>query len=151
MTNEKTGRIVVLNGPNLNLLGIRKPEIYGHAKLADVEKLVNETAAGHGLEVTFLQSNHEGILVDAIQAARGTADGVIINPAAFTHYSVAIHDALEAIQPMPVVEVHISNIHRREEWRNLSYISKQADVIVAGAGIYGYAMAVDYVAHRTAG
>lgn len=137
-----TKPIYVLNGPNLNLLGTRKPDIYGHTTLADVEEQVRQRAAQHGYTVHFMQSNHEGILVDTIQEARQQAAGIIINPAAYTHTSVALHDALEAAE-LPVIEVHISNIHRREAFRHHSYVSPQATAIIAGAGTYGYQLAVD--------
>lgn len=149
MPSASTKNILVLNGPNLNLLGTRKPEIYGRTTLADIERMVNDAATAKGWTVTFRQSNHEGVLVDEIQAARGTADAIIINPGAFTHYSVAIHDALEAVE-LPVVEVHLSNIHRREAFREKSYVSYVAQAVIAGAGHYGYTMAVDYVAARAA-
>lgn len=144
-----TKPIYVLNGPNLNLLGTRKPDIYGHTTLADVEEQVRQRAAQHGYTVHFMQSNHEGTLVDTIQEARQQAAGIIINPAAYTHTSVALHDALEAAE-LPVIEVHISNIHRREVFRHHSYVSPQATAIIAGAGTYGYQLAVDaLVQHLT--
>ncbi len=135
-----TRTIFVLNGPNLNLLGKRQPEIYGHETLADVEALCRANAA-EGVEIDFRQSNHEGELVDWIQEAREKACGIVINPAAYTHTSVAILDALNAFEG-PVIEVHISNIHKREAWRHHSYVSLRADGIIAGLGIEGYAAAV---------
>lgn len=144
-----TKPIYVLNGPNLNLLGTRKPDIYGHTTLADVEEQVRQRAAQHGYTVHFMQSNHEGILVDTIQEARQQAAGIIINPAAYTHTSVALHDALEAAE-LPVIEVHISNIHRREAFRHHSYVSPQATAIIAGAGTYGYQLAVDALVQHLA-
>ncbi|AXG79403.1 type II 3-dehydroquinate dehydratase [Streptomyces paludis] len=144
-TNSHT-RVLVLNGPNLNLLGRRQPEIYGTDTLADVEKLCAETAASHGLETDFRQSNHEGQLVDWIQEAREHHAAIVINPAAYTHTSVAIRDALAACDELPIIEVHISNIHRREEFRHHSYVSAIADGVIAGCGIQGYALAVQRVA-----
>lgn len=138
--------ILVLNGPNLNLLGTREPEVYGAATLADIEQLAGTTAQAGGWAVTCLQSNHEGALVDAIQTAPGTAAAIIINPAAYSHTSVAIRDALAAVD-LPVVEVHLSNIHQREAFRHQSYVSGVADVVICGAGAHSYAMAVDYLIH----
>jgi len=138
-------RILLVNGPNLNLLGTREPEVYGHHTLADIESLVTETAAGLGLEVRCVQSNHEGVLIDAIHAARDDCAGVVINPGAFTHTSIALRDALLAAE-LPVVEVHLSNVHRREPFRHHSYVSDIAEVVVVGAGIDGYAFAVQQLA-----
>jgi 3-dehydroquinate dehydratase-2 len=134
--------IYVLNGPNLNLLGTREPEKYGHTTLADVEKLCRETAKGLGLEVDFRQSNHEGVIVDWFHEARqkGVA-GIVINPAGYSHTSVAILDAIAAVQ-IPTVEVHITNIHQREEFRHHSYISKGARGVICGLGVTGYALAI---------
>ena len=134
-------RLLLLNGPNLNLLGIREPEIYGHETLADVERIVTDAAAARGVEVTAVQSNHEGVLVDAIHAAREDCDAIVINPAAFTHTSVAIRDALLGVA-LPVAEVHLSNVHAREEFRRRSYISDIAVCVIAGAGIQGYDFAI---------
>lgn len=139
--------VFVLNGPNLNLLGTRKPEIYGTTTLSDIEQQVQNRAAELGLSVHFMQSNHEGVLIDEIQRARSEADAIIINPAAFTHTSVAIHDALEAAE-LPVVEVHLSNVHRREEFRHHSFVSLQATAVIAGAGALGYRMALDFLAQH---
>ncbi len=134
--------VYVLNGPNLNLLGTREPEIYGHATLADVEKLCRATAERHGLAMDFRQSNHEGEIIDWIQEARAeSAAGIIINPAGYTHTSVAILDALAAMDA-PVIEVHISNVHAREPFRRRSYVSQTARGIVCGFGIDGYALAI---------
>lgn len=141
-----TQTIFVLNGPNLNMLGIRKPEVYGTTTLADIERQVKERAETHELSIEFMQSNHEGVLIDEIQRAHSEAAAIIINPAAFTHTSVAIHDALEATQ-LPLVEVHLSNVHRREEFRRRSYVSLQATAVIAGAGAFGYSMAVDFLAN----
>lgn len=134
--------IYVLNGPNLNLLGTREPEIYGRATLGEVEKLCRTTAAGYGLAVEFRQSNHEGEIVDWIQEAGAkNAAGLIINPAGYTTTSVAIHDALLAIAT-PVIEVHISNIHAREPFRRRSYVSAVARAVLCGFGIEGYVLAI---------
>jgi 3-dehydroquinate dehydratase II len=139
------GTILVLNGPNLNLLGTREPEKYGKATLADVEQLAKDAAAAHGLEVECFQSNHEGALIDAIHAARGKAMGIVINAGAYTHTSVAIRDAISAVH-LPTVEVHITNVHAREEFRHRSYLSDVSRAVIAGAGVLGYRFAVDYLA-----
>jgi len=140
-------KLLVLNGPNLNLLGTREPQIYGSETLADVEKLAQETAEARGLTVECFQSNHEGALIDAVHAARGNAAGIVINPGGYTHTSVALRDALSGVD-LPVVEVHISNIHRREEFRHHSYISGIALAVIAGAGVSGYRFAIDLLADR---
>lgn len=137
--------ILILNGPNLNMLGVREPDIYGRDTLADIEAACTERGRELGIVVDFRQSNHEGHLVDWIQEARQSADGIIINPAGFTHTSVAIHDALKLAQ-VPVIELHLSNIHRREEWRKHSYISLVADGIIMGLGAQGYLLALDGMA-----
>ncbi|WP_043846238.1 type II 3-dehydroquinate dehydratase [Crystallibacter crystallopoietes] len=146
-TGSSTRKLLVLNGPNLNLLGTREPQIYGSDTLEDAETLAARAAEAHGLAVECLQSNHEGVLIDAIHAARGTAAGIVINPGGYTHTSVALRDALSGVD-LPVVEVHISNIHRREEFRHHSYISGIAVAVIAGAGISGYKFAVDLLASR---
>ena len=134
--------IYVLNGPNMNLLGTREPEKYGRATLADVEKLVRETAARFGLDIVFRQSNSEGELVDWIQEAQANkAVGLVINPAGYTTTSIAILDALLALT-MPVIEVHVTNIHARENFRQNSYVSKAAKAVIAGFGVDGYLLAV---------
>lgn len=137
--------LLVLNGPNLNLLGQRDPQQYGTTTLADIEASVRERAGEYGLDVDFRQSNHEGELVDWIQQSRTSAVGIVINPAAYTHTSVAIRDALEIVT-CPVVEVHLSNIHQRESFRHHSYVSAVADGVIAGLGAHGYVLAVDAVA-----
>ncbi|MEW5808682.1 MAG: type II 3-dehydroquinate dehydratase [Actinomycetota bacterium] len=142
-------RLLLLNGPNLNLLGTRQPEVYGSTTLAQIEAKVSEVAAEHDLRVRAVQSNHEGELVDAIQAAREDCVGIVINPAAYSHTSVAIADALRSVG-LPVAEVHLSNIHAREPFRHHSYVSAVADMVVAGAGPLGYEMAVHYLADRLA-
>ena len=133
--------IYVLNGPNLNLLGLRQPEIYGSQTLADVGVAMAVLAADLGVSVQHLQSNHEGQLVDWIQEARATAAGIIINPGAYSHTSVAILDALNAYDG-PVLEVHISNIHKRETFRHHSHVSTRADGVIAGFGTEGYLLAL---------
>jgi 3-dehydroquinate dehydratase-2 len=134
--------VYVLNGPNLNLLGVREPHIYGRSTLADVEKLCRSTAERHGLALVFHQSNHEGQIIDWINEARAEkAAGLVINPAGHTTTSVAIMDALLAMES-PVIEVHISNIHAREEFRRHSYISRAARAVICGLGINGYALAI---------
>jgi 3-dehydroquinate dehydratase-2 len=134
--------IYVLNGPNLNLLGTREPEKYGHSTLADVEKLCRDTAKRFGLEVEFRQSNHEGAIVEAFhEAKKKGAVGVVINPAGYTTTSVAILDAIFAVQ-LPTVEIHITNIHQREEYRHHSYISKGAKAVICGFGAEGYGLAI---------
>lgn len=138
--------IHVLNGPNLNLLGTREPEIYGHATLEDVEKLCREAGKKHGLGIEFRQSNHEGQLVDWIQEARRQgATGIVINPAAYTHTSIAILDAL-LMGKVPTIEVHISNIHARDEFRRHSYVSRAAKAVICGFGVQGYVLAIDGIA-----
>lgn len=133
--------IHILNGPNLNLLGQRQPEIYGHATLEDVAQTCATLGKTLGLEVLLSQTNHEGVMIDQIHAARHTAAGLIINPAAFTHTSVAILDALHTFDG-PVIEVHISNVHKRESFRHHSYVSLRADGVIAGLGVEGYQAAV---------
>jgi len=140
-----TKPIAILNGPNLNLLGQRQPEIYGADTLADVEKLCADTAEVLGVSTTFFQSNHEGEIVEAIHKARLDASAIVINPAAYTHTSVAILDALNAFDG-PVIEVHISNVHKREAFRHHSYVSARADAVIAGCGVQGYALAIQRVA-----
>lgn len=134
--------LLILNGPNLNTLGTREPEIYGHDTLADVEALCVKAAAEFGRTVDFRQSNHEGVLIDWIQEARTAHDGLVINPAGYSHTSVALHDALALLTGKPILEVHISNIHKREEYRHLSYVSSVADGVIAGCGVQGYALAI---------
>ena len=141
--------IFILNGPNLNLLGQRQPELYGYETLDDVARACATHGAALGLEVDFRQSNHEGALVEMIHDARASAQGIIINAAAYTHTSVAILDALQAFDG-PVIEVHISNIHRREAFRQHSYISARADAVIAGCGTQGYLLALDHLAVQLA-
>nr|WP_196258449.1 type II 3-dehydroquinate dehydratase [Pelagibacterium limicola] len=138
-------RVLILNGPNLNLLGSREKSIYGGMTLAEIEALCRTACESYELSCDFRQSNHEGELVDWIQSARKTADAIIINPAAYSHTSVAIHDALRAVDK-PVVEVHLSNIHQREPFRHHSYISSVATGVICGLGPTGYKLAVEAVA-----
>ncbi len=134
-------RILLVNGPNLNLLGTREPDVYGSDTLADVERLVTRVAKEYGLAVRAVQSNHEGEIIDAIHEARTDCDGVIINPAGLTHTSVALRDALAGIA-LPFGEIHISNTHAREEFRHHSFLSGIAEFVILGAGIQGYEFAV---------
>jgi 3-dehydroquinate dehydratase II len=144
-----TPRIYVLNGPNLNLLGKRQPHIYGHETLADVEASCIKAAAAHAIGVRFHQSNREYELIDWIHEARETAAGIVINPGAFTHTSIAILDALNTFEP-PVIEVHISNVHKREAFRHHSYVSLRADGVIAGLGTQGYTLAIERLARLIA-
>ena len=139
--------LLVLNGPNLNLLGVRDPQQYGTTTLVDIEQAVRRRASGAGFEVDFRQSNHEGELVEWIQQARGSAAAVIINPAAYSHTSIAIRDALETLD-CPIIEVHLSNIHAREPFRHHSHVSAVATGVIAGLGAQGYELAVEAVARR---
>ena len=141
-----TSTILILNGPNLNLLGKRQPDIYGRETLADVEAQCRTLAGELGLTIEFKQSNAEHHLIDWIHEARESAAGLIINPAAFTHTSVAILDALNACE-CPVIEVHISNVHRREAFRHHSYVSLAATAVMAGFGVHGYQLALRHMAH----
>lgn len=142
---SKTLPIYILNGPNLNLLGHREPEVYGTTTLAEIEAMCARQAKAHGLTIIFRQSNREGEIVDHLQEARTGSSAVIINPAGYGHTSVAILDSIQALK-IPVIEVHLSNIHRREPYRNHSYVSKGATGIVMGLGAQGYLRAVDAVA-----
>lgn len=139
--------VLVLNGPNLNLLGTRKPEVYGTTTLAEVEEMCRDEAGKLGLALVFRQSNHEGQLIDWIhetgaEVKAGTSIGAVFNPGAFTHTSVALHDAIEGAS-LPLIECHISNVHKREEFRHHSYISPVARGIVVGFGVYGYLLALN--------
>ncbi|WP_067884529.1 type II 3-dehydroquinate dehydratase [Nocardia vaccinii] len=139
--------ILVLNGPNLNMLGTRQPEIYGSDTLDDVVELCRRTATRFDREISAFQSNSEGALIDRIHAARGVESAIVINPGGLTHTSVALRDAL-VIPEVPIVEVHISNVHAREEFRHHSYISPIAAAVIAGLGIQGYAAAIEFLCTR---
>ena len=137
--------IVVLNGPNMNMLGLRQPELYGAATLDDVEQLCAESGEAMGLAIDFRQTNNEGELISWVQECRGRVAGIVINPAGYTTTSIALMDALLAVE-LPVIEVHITNIHRREEFRQHSYVSKAAVGVICGLGIQGYALALTALA-----
>lgn len=139
-------KILIINGPNLNMLGTREPEVYGYETLADIAAMCQAEAQGLGVEVDFRQSNAEGQIITWIQEARGVFNGIIINPAAYTHTSVAIMDALLAVN-LPVVEVHLSNIHKREEFRHHSYVSRMAKGVICGFGSQGYVLALRAMDH----
>lgn len=142
--------LLLVNGPNLNLLGVREPEIYGHETLADVEALVRETAAARGFDVVAVQSNHEGVLLDSIHEARTTCAGIVINPGGLTHTSVVLRDALSGVA-LPVAEVHISDVYAREEFRHHSYVADVAVVHVIGQGIAGYRSATEQLIEAISG
>lgn len=135
-------KILVLNGPNLNMLGVREPEIYGKETYNDLCNMIKTYANENGVEVEICQSNHEGVLVDKIQGAYGKAEGIIINPAAYTHTSVALLDALKSVS-IPTVEVHISDVSKREDFRKISYIRSECVATVSGEGLKGYLKAID--------
>jgi 3-dehydroquinate dehydratase-2 len=138
--------VYVLNGPNLNLLGTREPDVYGRTTLKDVEAMCRDAGRRHGFDIVFHQSNHEGALVDWIQEARAKgAAGIVINPAAYTHTSIAILDAVLAAD-IPTIEVHISNVHARDAFRRHSYISPAAKAVICGFGVNGYVLAIDGLA-----
>lgn len=139
--------VLVLNGPNLNLLGTRQPEIYGATTLDEVEQMCRDHGASNDFDVTCTQSNHEGALVDAIHAAKGTHDGIVLNAGAYTHTSIALHDAILGTQ-LPVVELHLSNVHARETFRHTSYIAPVAIGMICGFGVAGYTLALNaLIAH----
>ena len=140
-------KILVLNGPNINMLGIREPDIYGKESFADLLALLERTAKEEAVQITQYQSNHEGCLVDQIQAAYGVFDGIVINPAAYTHTSIAILDALKAVG-LPAVEVHISDVNQREDFRQVSYAGMACCKTIAGHGIEGYREAILYLKNR---
>ena len=137
-------KIAIINGPNMNLLGVREPEIYGQKDYNYLVNMIKEYAEHNGIKVDFFQSNHEGELVDKIQWCRENVDGIVINPAAFTHTSIAILDALKAVE-LPTVEVHISNTDKREDFRKISFVSLYAQKVIMGHGISGYIEAIDYL------
>ena len=134
-------KVLLLNGPNLNLLGQRQPEVYGKGTLADVERLAREEVEAAGLGFEAFQTNHEGAMLERIHAARADAAAIVVNPGAWTHTSVALLDALNAFDG-PVIEVHISQVHKREPFRHHSYVSHRADAVIAGCGVEGYRFAV---------
>ena len=134
-------KILVINGPNLNMLGIREPEVYGHRTYADLCDSITAWAKALGIDIELMQSNHEGLIVDAIQRAYGCFDGIVINPAAYTHTSIAILDALKAVG-LPTVEVHLSDVAAREPFRQISYVRHAAFVTIAGQGFDGYRQAL---------
>jgi len=139
--------LYILNGPNLNLLGLREPEIYGHQTLGDIEALCIKSARPRGFDVVFKQSNAEHQLIDWVQEARDKACAIIINPAAYSHTSIALLDALKSFSG-PVAEVHLSNIHKRENFRHHSFVSSRADCVIAGCGIQGYYFAIEFIAKK---
>jgi 3-dehydroquinate dehydratase-2 len=141
MSAVNTKKVLVLHGPNLNMLGQREPDIYGTLTLNGLNSLLAAKAAELGLEIEFMQTNHEGVMVDAIQSAQGCYDCIIINPAAFTHYSLAVRDALASVS-VPAIEVHLSNIYRREEFRHHSVTAAVAVGQIAGFGVHGYVLAL---------
>ena len=140
-------KLLVINGPNLNMLGIREPDIYGRQTYKDLEDYVNQICAQKGIACEVFQSNHEGDIVDKIQAAYGNTDGIVINPAAYTHTSVAILDALKAVS-IPAVEVHLSDVNERESFRHISYAGMACEKTYAGFGFAGYKMAIEYLESR---
>ncbi len=146
-----TKKIMVLNGPNLNMLGTRQPEIYGSDTLADIERRLAKIAESKDLELDFRQSNHEGEMVTWIQEARTTCAGIIINPGAYTHTSVAIRDALAACDDVAIIEVHLSNIHRRESFRHHSHVSPVATGVMLGFGAHGYELAFQAISKLVEG
>lgn len=142
--------LLVLNGPNLNLLGTRQPQVYGSTTLADVEAMCREAGGRLGVGIDFRQSNHEGTLVDWIHEARGRHAGIVLNAGAYTHTSIALMDAIASVE-LPVAEVHISNIHKREEFRHLSYVSKVAVGMICGFGPHGYVMGIEALVRHLGG
>ena len=140
-------RILVINGPNINMLGIREPNIYGSNTYADLCRLIEDYAAEKGVEVKLFQSNHEGCIVDEIQSALGNFDGIVINPAAYTHTSVAILDALKSVA-LPAVEIHISDVSKREDFRQISYAGMACEKSFIGLGFDGYLRGIDYLLSR---
>ena len=139
--------ILILNGPNLNLLGTRQPEVYGRTTLSDIEAMCRAHGERIGVDVSFMQSNHEGALIDAIHEARGERDGLILNAGAYTHTSVALMDAISSAE-IPAIELHLSNVHARESFRHTSYIAKVAVGVICGFGPAGYELAIDAMARH---
>ena len=142
--------LLVVNGPNLNLLGTREPVVYGAASLADMERVCLRAASPFGRPVEFFQSNHDGELIDRIQQARATAAGLVVNAGGLSHTSIALRDAVAAVE-LPMIEVHVSNVHRREEFRHHSYLSAVAVGVIVGLGVDGYGYAVDHLCRRLGG
>ena len=140
-------KILVINGPNINMLGIREPDVYGAQNFQRLLDLLYTTAAELGVQIEQFQSNHEGSLVDAIQAAYGSYDGIVINPAAYTHTSIAILDALKAVA-IPAVEVHISDVSKRESFRQISYAGMACEKTIMGQGLHGYRLAIEYLVNK---
>lgn len=148
-------RVLILNGPNLNLLGMREPSVYGAETLADIEARCRAHGASLGFDVTCAQSNHEGVLIDHLHAwgalhRAGEAAGIVFNPGAYTHTSIALHDAIKGIAPTPVIEVHLSNVHARESFRHHSWVAPVAAGSIIGFGSDGYLLALDALARRRA-
>lgn len=141
-------KILVINGPNLNMLGVREPDIYGRTTYKDLCDLIHTHAEKKGIEVEIFQSNHEGCIVDKIQQAYGNTDGIVINPAAYTHTSVAILDALKSVS-IPAVEIHISDVSSREDFRQISYVREYCQKTICGHGINGYLEGIDYILGET--
>ena len=137
-------RLIVINGPNINMLGVREQEIYGKRNYTALKALIQKTCAEFDIEVEIFQTNHEGGIVDIIQSTIGRYDGIIINPAAYTHTSIAILDALKAVN-LPAVEVHISDLSKREDFRQISYVSMACDKVISGQGLDGYRQAIEYL------
>ncbi|AWS44753.1 type II 3-dehydroquinate dehydratase [Streptosporangium sp. 'caverna'] len=146
MSRAPGARVLVLNGPNLNLLGRREPELYGIVTLDEIESLCQAFGEKNDLLIDFRQSNHEGVLIDAVQEAGQHAAGIVINAAGYTHTSVALRDALASVG-IPIVEVHLTNIHRREAYRRTSFVSEVADALICGAGAHGYVLALTHLSH----
>ena len=140
-------KLLVINGPNINMLGIREPDVYGQATYKDLIQLLDDTAKSHNIELKHFQSNHEGAIIDEIQSAYGNYDAIVINPAGYTHTSVAILDALKAVA-LPAVEVHISNVDNREDFRQISYPGMYCEKTVKGLGIKGYQIAIEYLIEK---
>ena len=148
-TKQTGASILLLNGPNLNLLGTREPHLYGRDTLAEIERRLADKAKAAGMRLDCLQTNHEGVAVDRVQQAKREGVGfIILNPAAFTYSSIALRDALTAVQ-IPFIEVHLSNIHAREPWRHRSYVSLVAKAVICGFGVAGYVLAIDGIAATT--
>ena len=142
-------KILVINGPNINMLGIREPDIYGNESYASLVRLIEQTALDYNIEIKHFQSNYEGAIIDEIQAAYGLFDGIVINPAAYTHTSIGILDALKSVS-LPCIEVHISDINNRESFRRISYTSLACEKTITGEGLNGYRQAIEYLVSKYA-